>query len=57
MIDLQKGQLVVECDGCDDVLETGKREFSGALAFLKEEKWVSRQNKAGAWEHFCPRCK
>jgi hypothetical protein len=56
MLDRQKGEIVFECDGCSDTLETGEREFSEAKHALDAEGWRAR--KLGSdWMHYCPGCK
>ncbi len=55
MIDRQHGNLVFECDGCEEVCETGTDEFSYAVSYIKREGWLIR--KVGEeWTHECPRC-
>lgn len=55
MIDRQGGQILVECDSCDEVLETGTDEFSEARAVMRREGWHVRQI-AGEWLHGCENC-
>ena len=55
MLDRQHGNIVFECDGCGDTLETGTRNFDEAKAQLDSEGWKVR--KIGAdWIHGCPSC-
>lgn len=58
MMDVQKGKVSFECDGCAEVLETNVAEFGAAQAVRKAEGWSARPPEApkGSWEHFCPKC-
>lgn len=55
MLDWQHGQAVYECDGCDETLQTGEREFERALTVLKRERWRSVKDTTG-WLQLCPDC-
>lgn len=55
MIDRQGGKLIVECDSCDDVLDTGTADFSECREIMKREEWKVRKI-AGEWLHGCPKC-
>jgi len=56
MLDRQHGDVIFECEGCSDVLETGTGNFDSALNLLRREGW--RAVKFGDdWQHYCPRCK
>lgn len=56
MLDRQGGEIIFECEGCSDTLETGERDFSEAKAVLDTEGWRAR--KLGSdWLHYCPGCK
>ena len=69
MLDRQKGNIVFECDGCDDVLDTGTSNFDAAVNLLNREEWRSKKtvrldapgsrpdDKKDEWEHYCSRCK
>ena len=55
MIDRQGGDVVFECDSCDEVLETEQADFNSAWNLAKREGWRAR--KIGAdWCHECPHC-
>lgn len=55
MIDRQHGKIVFECDSCDEVLDTGERDFQVAWTLAQEEGWSAR--KIGdEWLHGCPSC-
>jgi hypothetical protein len=56
MIDRQGGQILVECDSCDEVLETGTNEWSEAMAEMRREGWKARK-VADEWVHACSQCK
>ena len=55
MIDRQHGMIVVECDSCDQVLETETDDFETARAVMRREGWKIRKI-ADVWLHGCPRC-
>jgi len=55
MIDRQHGKIVVECDSCDQVLETETGEFDEARAMMKREGWKTRKI-ADVWLNGCPKC-
>lgn len=55
MIDRQGGEIVFECDSCDEVWESGTSEFNEAWAEAKSMGW--RAKKVGnVWVHACPDC-
>ena len=55
MIDRQRGDVVFECDGCGEVLETATSNFDSALNMMRREGW--RAVCAGnVWSHFCASC-
>ena len=43
VIDRQGGQIVFECDSCDETLETGTAEFRDAWSLAKREGWRSKK--------------
>jgi hypothetical protein len=55
MIDRQGGQIVVECDSCDEILKTDTDDFSEARAVMQREDWKVRKI-AKEWLHGCPKC-
>ncbi|MCV0384872.1 MAG: hypothetical protein K5821_00340 [Nitrobacter sp.] len=55
MIDRQGGRILIECDSCDEVLDTETGEFDEALALMKREGWSVRKI-ADEWLHGCPSC-
>lgn len=55
MIDRQHGEIVFECDGCDETIETGEPEWNDAMAEFRRADW--RSEKVGSeWTHLCPDC-
>lgn len=54
-MDRQHGKVVFECDSCDEVLETGVRDFQVAWAMASDEGWTSRKH-GDVWLHGCPNC-
>ena len=56
MIDRQNGGIIyVECDSCNEVLDTETRDFDEARACMQRADWKVR--KIGRdWIHGCPRC-
>lgn len=55
MMDRQKGDLVFECDGCGEVLETDTSNFEAAQSVLKRNGWKPEKNN-DIWEHYCNGC-
>jgi hypothetical protein len=55
MMDRQNGKFVIECNTCDEVLETNTGDFTTARERLEAERWRARKVK-DEWEHYCPRC-
>jgi hypothetical protein len=55
MIDRQYGEITFECDGCEETLATGERDWPEAMAEFRTAGW--RSEKVGAdWTHLCPPC-
>lgn len=55
MIDRQNGGIIlVECDSCNEVLDTGTKDFSEATAAMRREGWKARKI-ADEWLHGCPK--
>lgn len=55
MIDRQGGRILVECDSCDEVLDTDTADFDAAREAMKREGWRARKI-ANEWLHGCPKC-
>lgn len=55
MIDRQGGKILVECDSCDEVLDTETADFDEARNVMKREGWHVRKI-ADTWLHGCPSC-
>lgn len=56
MIDRQHGgNILVECDSCDQVLDTATKDFEEAREMMQREEWKVRKI-AGEWIHGCPKC-
>ena len=56
MIDRQNGNIIhVECDSCDEVLDTRTKDFDEARAMMKREGW-HRRRIAEVWLHGCGKC-
>lgn len=51
-MDRQHGDIVFECDTCENVLETKQADFSSAWNMAQREGWKSRKVD-GNWVHFC----
>lgn len=50
-----KGDIVFECDACNDTLETATSNFDSARNILRMEHWQAR--KVGdVWSHYCEGC-
>lgn len=55
MIDRQNGGIImVECDSCNEVLDTETKDFSEALSVMRREGWKARKI-AEEWLHGCPK--
>jgi hypothetical protein len=58
MMDRQKGKFVIECETCDEVLETNTGDFNEARELMKAERWESvHDDDENTWVHFCPKCR
>lgn len=55
VLDRQHGDVVFECDGCGEVLETDTADFGSALNMLKREGWRARKFD-NVWQHYCGAC-
>ncbi|CCE05822.1 hypothetical protein BRAS3843_1480053 [Bradyrhizobium sp. STM 3843] len=55
MIDRQAGQIIWQCDSCEDVLETGTPDFDDARAIMQRKQWKA-QKIGRDWIHACPEC-
>jgi len=55
MIDRKCCKILVKCESCDEVLETGTVDFDEACALMKRERWKVRRI-ASLWLHGCPKC-
>lgn len=56
MIDRQNGGIIyVECDSCDEVLDTETKDFEEARSVMRREGWKVRKI-AEEWLHGCPHC-
>jgi len=56
MIDRQNGGIIyVECDSCDEVLDTETKDFEEARSIMRREGWKVRKI-ADEWLHGCPKC-
>lgn len=54
MMDRQKGQIIFECDSCDETLETETNDLAEANACRKREGWGASQI-GNDWIHACPK--
>ena len=55
MIDRQHGEIIYECDACDETLDTGESEWADAMSVFRANAW--RAEKVGSdWTHLCPNC-
>lgn len=52
MIDRQHGDLVFECDICNNVLETNQADFASAWSLAKRDGWKSWKI-GNDWIHNC----
>ena len=56
MIDRQYGNIIFECDVCDETLTTDEDEFNAALNVFRNNYWKS-EKVGDEWTHLCSRCK
>lgn len=56
MIRKEEGELVVECNACEETQYGGTLEFRDFIADIKDNGWRIRKNDMDEWEHFCPEC-
>jgi hypothetical protein len=50
------GNIVFECDDCNDVLDTGTESFREAIENMHAEGWTAHRIDDGVWEHKCRSC-
>ena len=55
MIDRQHGHIVIECDSCDEVFDSGTDDFAEAWSAAKRDGWKTRKI-ANEWLHGCQKC-
>lgn len=56
MIDRQHGKIIIECDTCDETIESEKdQEFAEFWTDAKRDGWKSKKI-ADEWVHGCPKC-
>jgi hypothetical protein len=56
MIDRQHGEIIFECDACDETLETGESAWPHAHALFNAEGWHA-EKVGDDWIHTCPKCR
>lgn len=56
MIDHQHGEIVFECDGCDDTIVSLEPEWGPAKRQFDELGWKA-EKVGGEWTHLCPVCR
>lgn len=49
-------EIMFVCDGCGEAEQTGSKEFTEALAEVKQAGWVARKED-DEWQHLCGDCK
>jgi hypothetical protein len=56
MMDRQNGGIIfIECDSCDEILDTETKDFDEARNVMRREGWKVRKI-ADEWLHGCPNC-
>lgn len=52
------GNIVFECDACNETLETNTGNWDAALNMLRHEGWKARKEAAESdeWVHYCDKC-
>lgn len=56
MLTREYGNIVFQCDGCDEVLATNTEDFTVAQEKLRAEGWAARKVGPDEWTHRCPGC-
>jgi Fe2+ or Zn2+ uptake regulation protein len=59
MMTRDHNNIVFECDGCGEVLETETSSFESAQNILHRQHWKARKalgKLSDEWLHFCPDC-
>jgi hypothetical protein len=56
MMTYEYGDIVFECDGCSELLETGTSSWDGGQSCLHQQGWKAVKVGEG-WEHICPDCR
>lgn len=57
MLNREAGEIVFICDGCNDALETGERDFDDALAVFRDNPGWQVRRQGNDWQHYCPDCR
>jgi len=56
MMDRQNGGIIfIECDSCDEILDTETKDFDEARNVMRRVGWKVRKI-ADEWLHGCPNC-
>lgn len=56
MMDRQRGDVIFECDGCGEVLDSETGNFEAAVNLLRRSGWKFFK-EGDVWIHRCPDCK
>jgi hypothetical protein len=56
MVTYEYGDIVFECDGCSELLETGTGNWEAGQSCLHQQGWKAVSVGEG-WEHICPGCR
>lgn len=49
------GDVVFECDSCDETFETAQADWNSAWNMAKRDGWKARKI-GNEWSHTCPAC-
>ena len=55
VVDRQKGNIVFECDACNEVLDTKTSDWGSAMNVLRGNSWKARKEDE-EWVHYCDKC-
>jgi hypothetical protein len=54
-VDRQKGNIIFECDACNETLETNTSNWDAAMNMLRHGGWKARKEDE-EWVHYCDKC-
>lgn len=55
MLEREHGDIIWQCDGCGELLDTNTADFDAARNMLTRNQWLTKRASDG-WQHFCSDC-